>query len=180
MINIEEQLFNEATEFLGIPIVEWQFTGIEFNDEPPHLRYFPLEGQIKISLSFKAKNDDQQYIFQLTHEICHLYYPKIEFPSLIEHSTLVINEGISTYFSIKKTGSLFNMEKELIDNLKEHSPKYYHGFCLVSELLSSDNDAISKLRRHQPRIDLLRVKDFADADIMANDELIISLIEHFE
>lgn len=180
MINIEEQLFNDATELLGNPIKEWQFTGIEFNDEQPHLRYFPSEGHIKISLSFKAKNDYQQYVFQLSHELCHLFYPKIEYPSLIEHSTLVINEGISTYFSIKNTGLLFNMENELINNLKEHSPKYYNAFNLVSQLLDSDNHAIKKLRSHQPRIDLLKAKDFIEADINANEELIILLVEHFK
>ncbi|QGW29789.1 hypothetical protein GLV81_18200 [Phnomibacter ginsenosidimutans] len=75
-MSLEEKVFQEARSLLGDPINDWEFIGIEFNESHPHLRYYPSEGKISISLSLKAKYDEVQYIFQLSHELCHLFYPK--------------------------------------------------------------------------------------------------------
>ena len=137
-MNIEEKIFQDATDLLGNPINDWEFIGVEFNDSSPHLRYYPDEGKIAISLSLRAKEDDRQYLFQLTHELCHFFYPKIEYPSLKESQTLVINEGISTYFSVKTVGLIFGIEKHLRDDLKDNNNNYYNALALIEQLLTYD------------------------------------------
>lgn len=179
-MSIVEKILQDATDLLGNPINEWEFIGIEFNDGSPHLRYYPLEAKVAISLSFRAREDERQYLFQLTHELCHLFYPKKEYPSLNEHETLVINEGISTYFSIKTTGSIFNIEEHLKNDLRNHSNDYYKAFELVEQLLLIDSNAIKKLRKIQPRIDLLSASDFEKAKIKIETELVKSLLIPFE
>jgi len=178
-MSVEDKIFQDALDLLGNPLKDWEFIGVEFNDNTPHLRYYPDEGKVAISLSMRAKEDNQQYCFQLTHELCHLFYPKIEFPSLIEHATLVINEGISTYFSIKTTGVLFNIEEHLRNDLRQNSIEYHRALELVEQLLALDVDAIRKLRNVQPRVDLLSEQDFAKAQISAEPNLIRTLLSYF-
>jgi hypothetical protein len=178
-MSMEEKIFQNAVNLLGNPLNEWKFIGIEFNDDTPHLKYYPPDGQIAISLSMRAKENDQQYYFQLTHEICHLFYPKMEFPSLIEHTTLLINEGISTYFSIKTTGGIYNIENHLRNDLKQNSIKYHNALELVEHLIILYPNAIRKLRDEQPRIDLLTDEDFAKAKINADTNLIRALLSPF-
>ncbi|HSC52035.1 MAG TPA: hypothetical protein VLC98_00325 [Phnomibacter sp.] len=179
-MSIEEKVFQDACVLLGNPINDWEFIGIEFNDHSPHLRYYHEEGKVAISLSLRAKEDDRQYLFQLTHELCHFFYPKLEYPSLLEHKTLVINEGISTYFSVKTTGSLFSIEEHLRNDLKNHSSNYYQALELVERLLNTDSQAIQKLRKIQPRIDRLLECDFINAEIKVEKEIIKSLLTPFQ
>jgi len=179
-MSLEEKLFQDAVNLLGNPIKDWEFIGIEFNDDTPHLRYYPETGRISISLSMRAKEDDSQYIFQLTHELCHLFYPRKEYPSLVEHRSLTINEGIATYFSVKTTGSMFNIEDNLRNDLKQNSIKYFNALELVEKLLALDPNAITKLRNEQPRIDLLSEGDFIKANIEADPDLIGVLLSPFD
>ncbi|MBS1926936.1 MAG: hypothetical protein JST57_13100 [Bacteroidetes bacterium] len=179
-MSLEEKIFEDASDLLGNPINDWEFVGIEFNDDSPHLRYYPLEGKIAISLSLRAKEDNRQYLFQLSHELCHLFYPKKEYPSLIEHDTLVINEGISTYFSVKTTGSILSIEEHLRNDLRTHSNNYFQALELVEKLLQIDSEAIQKLRKFQPRIDLLSKADFENAKIEIEEDLIKALLLPFK
>lgn len=179
-MSLEEHIFQEATKLLGGPINDWQFKAIEFNDDGPYLRYYPEDGVVTICLSPRAKEDTRQYCFQLTHEICHLFYPKIEYPSLKEHRLTVLNEGISTYFSIKLTGLIFNIEDHLKNDLMENSKNYYNAFGLVEKLLLLDEDAIRKLRAKQPRVDLLTANDFEKANVDSDSDLITNLLKYFD
>jgi hypothetical protein len=179
-MSIEEKLWEEASALLGDPINEWEFIGIEYNDLSPHLRYYPLERKISISLSQKAQEDLHQYIFQLAHEVCHLFYPKKEYPSLEEPDTLVINEGISTYFSVKTTGLMFNIEEHLRADLQNNSNNYFQALELIEKLLFKDFEAIKKLREVQPRIDLLTENDFKIAEVNVDDELVKALLLPFQ
>lgn len=179
-MSLGAEIFQKAIELLGDPIGEWEFIGIEYDNHSPYLKYYPIKGQVSISLSEKAKDDKEQFIFQLSHEMCHLFYPKYEYPSLIEHKTLLINEGISTYFSIKCTDYYCKSEDIIKDNLKRFSQNYFEAFILVEELLSIEPMSIKILRDKQPRIDLLKDKDFEDLNIPFNSNLVSSLIKPFE
>ncbi|MRX45842.1 hypothetical protein [Pedobacter puniceum] len=179
-MSLEEKIFQDANDLLGDPIKDWEFFGIEFNDDSPHLLYYPEEGKIAISLSLEAKNNEVQYVFQLAHELCHLFYPSIEFPSLKKSEMLVINEGISTYFSIKTTSSVYKNEEYLLKNLKNNSNNYYQAFKLVDQLIKIDLNSIKKLRLQQARLNYLKKNDFQNAQLALDSELIDSLLKPFQ
>ena len=176
---LTQKLILDAENLFGKRIGDWDFYGVEFNDRKPSLKYYIETGHITISLSHKAINDDLQLVFQLSHEICHLLHPSQEYPSLIVNKTLRINEGLSTYYSVLKTDEYFNNKKLLIDNLKNHSKKYYDAYLLVEQLLAYDADAIRNLRLKTARIDKLVETDFDALKIELPQRLKMDLISAF-
>jgi hypothetical protein len=136
------EFLSHAESLFGQSNNDWIYGGVEFDDQNPHLRYYPDTGQVTISLSLKALTDHTQFVFQLSHEIGHLLHPSRDYPSLAINNTLVINEGMSTYYSVLKTDEFFQNKGLIIDNIKAHSTEYYKAFMLTEELLQIDKDQL--------------------------------------
>ncbi|MEI7695748.1 MAG: hypothetical protein WCI64_08920 [Chlorobium sp.] len=173
-----KQYLSFAEELFGTMSSDWEYGGIEINDNPPHLRYYPDIGKIVISLSEKVRNDDVQLCFQLSHEICHILYPVMNTDDIEIDKRTVLNEGISTFFSILVIKNLCDIQF-IIDNLREYNTNYYGAYVLVNELMSLDFQAIKKLRIVEPMINLIKLNHFDDAGVILPIELKIQLLQKF-
>lgn len=171
ILKVAQLIFGEA-------IHEWTFGGIEVTEETS-LRYYPTIGIVTIGINKFVISSPQLYLSHLSHEICHLLHPSREYPGKFLNPTLVINEGISTWFQIlvmqnnKSQAQLFTKE------LKEVKPNYYHAFLLIDELLKYNIESILLLRNVQPRIDRLVIDDFEKAGVQVPMELKRKLLETF-
>ena len=175
---IADEYIHIAQENFGPMCSEWVYVGVEINDMGPHLRYYPEDGYVAISLSEKIKDDEIQLHFQLSHEVCHLLYPTMNLSGEKE-STTVLNEGVSTYFSLWATGRYCSQDL-LIDNLKQHSSNYYRAMLSVHELLEIDQEAIKKLRMYEPKLNRLSFEHFEKSRVSASERLISDLLATFE
>jgi hypothetical protein len=178
---LTDDLIDDAILWFGEPINDWKLTRIEFKEQGPYTKYYPHAGEISICLSEKVYGDNFQLILQLSHEICHVLHPSIEYPSLVCNKTLVINEGISTFFSILSSQKYFTEGKDLaLYSLRHHSPNYYNAYLLMDRLLQIDLTAIKRLRDVQPRVDKLLASDFKKCNLNVSEGLIVELLTPFK
>ncbi|MEZ0123129.1 MAG: hypothetical protein AB9Q22_08595 [Candidatus Reddybacter sp.] len=175
---IAKQYISIAEEQFGSMCSDWNYKGVEFNDQGPHIRYYPDEKNLTISLNENVRGNEVGLHFQLAHEVCHLLYPtRCAVTSGFEKTT-VLNEGISTYFSIYAVQQ-FGQEADVIQNLKEHNSNYYNALAQTCELLQKDDKAIIKLRSIQPMLNKITVSDFELAGIDIPEPLKLSLLDTF-
>lgn len=158
---------------------DWNYFGLEFNDMGPHLRYFTNTGNLVISLSEKARNDNVQFHVQLSHEICHMLYPTMDKETHENPPASVLNEGVSTYFSFMAIENLCNVQ-DVISNIEQYSNNYYQAFLLVAKLHKIDREAIKKLRTIQPMLNKLTEADFEASGLQVPKELVVQLLKEFE
>jgi hypothetical protein len=190
-IELQEQL-TAANAMAGdlIPLAErlfgpmrssWKYVGVIFRDHPPHLYYGPDTTTVQISLSLRAVNDEFQRDFQLAHEICHLLYPSVNPKCPAKPETNLINEGISTYFSIIVVAAFHGEDaaRNALESLETNSPRYFFAFQQVSDLMSKDRDAIKKIRDIQPMINNLSKVDLFASGLTLTDETISALLAVF-
>lgn len=174
LISLAERMFGTMTS-------DWKYRGIEFNDHPPYLAYYPAHGEVAISLSLKTIDDDIQLIFQLAHEVCHLLYPAMDKQTATAAPSNVINEGISTFFSIFTLRSFFGDETADMarDNLMLHAPNYFAAYELILNLTNRDEDAVKKIRKIQPKINNLNKLELQLAGLQLTEDEIASLTANF-
>jgi hypothetical protein len=175
---ISQQYIAIAEDLFGPMCSEWKYIGTEFNDMGPHLRYYPDERSVAISLSEKARNDEIQLHFQLSHEVCHLLYPTTCVETNNQEKTSTLNEGVSTYFSILAIKQ-FGVTTGIIENLRDYSPNYYDALALTYQLIEADNQAILKLRSVQPQLNKIEAQDFENAGLDISEELKSNLLSTF-
>jgi len=171
------KLYKEAEEIFGNAIVEREFANVYVQNKGLNTLY-EANGKISICVSKFVTESIEQLYYQLGHEVCHLLHPSIEYPSGFKHTTLVINEGLSTYFSILAINQ-FGTAQETIEILKDNAPNYYNAFVAICELLDSTPDAIKLLRKIKPRIDTLKDEDFNKAGLIISTDLINKLLQPF-
>lgn len=182
MFTLEEllqKLIDDAKSMFGAAINDWQFAGIEFRGGPPSILYYQDEGVVTIGLSEHVRNDNLQLIFQLSHEVCHLLHPSQEYPSLHQNKTIVLNEGISTYFSVLKLDEFYNIKDKVVESLRNDNDGYFHAYNYTERLIDLYPDSIKRLREGCPRIDRLIPSDFANANISISEELMNNLLMPF-
>lgn len=167
-----DQLISLAEQMFGSISSPWRYVGVTFRDRPPHLYYFPETTSVQIALSLRAIDDDLQRDFQLSHEVCHLLYPSVDPRQPDKPKTIVLNEGISTYFSILIVSADFGDQaaRVALESLATHSPNYFNAFKLVLELLRRNSDAIKKLRAIQPMINKVASQDLVEAALGLTQE----------
>jgi len=172
------ELISLAEGLFGKMCSPWKYSGVFFYDHPPHLYYSLDTTTVQIALSFRSINDEFQRDFQLAHEICHLLYPAVEPDYPVEPETNVINEGISTYFSVLVVAAFHGEDaaKVAIDSLATHSPRYFFAFQQVSALITKDRDAIKRIREIQPMINKLSKVDLRESGIALSDDDINALL----
>jgi hypothetical protein len=172
------ELIAQAEALFGRMTSDWKYTGLGFSEAPPHLLYNPEHAGVMIMLSNRALKDDFQLVFQLAHEVCHLLYPAVSVDLSSEPHTTVLNEGISTFFSVLSVANYFGREaaSDAIASLENHSPKYYSAFLNVSSLLERDPQAVRKIRSLQTMInDVTKLEVKAMLPDIADPELDILL-----
>lgn len=174
-----DNLRTESEILFGKPLNEWNYLGVEFRDDGPSLLYYPESGNITICLSNHVKTDSRQLIFQLAHEVCHLLYPSKTLSKNSTIKTIVLNEGISTYFQIKKMEDFFELGQATIDSLKELNPNYFEAYVLVNTLITQDPESIKKLRIQKPKVDDLEPNDFKVLDFEISDLIKNKLVADF-
>jgi hypothetical protein len=175
------ELIALAQGLFGPMSSDWEYRGVAFYDHPPHLNYSPDSGTVQIWLSLRALGDVFQRDFQLAHEVCHLLYPSVAVDHPVEPKTNLVNEGISTYFSVIAV-NLYHGEDAMevaLQSLQSSSPRYYFAFLQVSSLLGKDRDAVKKIRRVQPMVNDLTFDDIRACGLTLSDQEIESLIEPF-
>jgi len=173
-----DQLISLAEQMFGPTKSPWKYAGVIFRDHPPHLYYSPETTSVQIALSLRAIGDDLQRDFQLSHEVCHLLYPSIDPSQPDKPKTIVLNEGISTYFSVLVVSTDYGDEAAgiVLESLATHSPNYFSAFKLVWALMRRDSDAIKKLRAIQPMINEVVAQDLVEADLGLTQEETDALI----
>jgi hypothetical protein len=173
LISLAEDMFGPMTS-------PWTYAGVTFRDHPPHLYYAPDQGSVQIALSLRALEDNLQMDFQLSHEVCHLLYPSVEPNNPAKPRTSVLNEGISTYFSVLVVVADHGEAAgaAVLHSLAENSKNYHDAYKQVAALLRIDRHAIRKIRKIQPMINKVCRADFQAASIPLNDaqiELLTSI-----
>lgn len=174
---IADEYIGVAEEEFGPICSDWEYVGVEINNKGPHLRYYPNEGFVSISLSEKVQDDEVELHFQLAHEVCHLLYPTMNLNGESE-ATSVLNEGVSTYFSILAVEQ-FGRANEIIENLREYNSNYYEALVLTCQMLKADPKAILKLRAIQPKLNKIERHDFELSDVKIPDDLKSKLLNTF-
>jgi hypothetical protein len=100
-------------------------------------------------------------------------YPVVDPSQPYEPKTIVLNEGISTYFSVMVVAADHGDEAAamVLDSLATHSPKYFSAFKAVLALMLRDRDAVKKVRAIQPMINDVVALDLLAAEIgLTQDE----------
>lgn len=178
---LADKLLSVAEGLFGPRTSNWTLLGVQYNDQQPHLRYYPELGGFAISLGFKAIDDERQRVFQLAHEVCHALYPTRDKESGIRPDTIVLNEGVSTYFSIFVLTQLWgpDLSAEVTENLRIHSPDYFSALTHVTALLQKDAEAIRKLRTVQPLLNDITAQDFPLAGVQFDPLVVEQLVSPF-
>lgn len=178
---LADELLSLAEGLFGPRTSDWTLLGVEYNDQQPHLRYYPDFGGFAISLSFKTIDDEQQRVFQLAHEVCHALYPTRDKESGFHPETIVLNEGVSTYFSIfvltQRWGP--DLSAQVTENLRIHSPEYFSALTQVTALLQKDAEAIRKLRTVQPLLNDITPQHFQLAGVQFDPLVVEKLVAPF-
>ncbi len=92
LTTLAEQLLFWAEDLYGPrATTEWTFVGVEINDRPPHIAYYPEAGCVAVSLSPKVLTNVDQLIFQLAHEVGHLLYPTADRRTSTLPPTITLN-----------------------------------------------------------------------------------------
>ncbi len=160
----------------GLMTSSWTYSGVISRDHPPHLYYAPETKSVQIALSLRAIGDEFQRDFQLAHEVCHLLYPSIDPDQPEMPKTTVLNEGISTYFSVLVVSTGYG-DKAVTTALESlaTSDRYFSAFKLVLALMRRDTDAIKKLRKIQPMINRVGVQDLLAVSLGLTHEEAVAL-----
>jgi len=125
--------------------------------------------------------DKEQCVFQLAHEVCHVLYPTAERRNATAPPTIMLNEGVSTYFSILMLEKMFGegSSRPALLSLETNSPRYFEAYRLVSRLLQADGEAIKKLREVEPMLNDLTESDFQCVGFDMEPEDIALLLADF-
>lgn len=182
LTTLAEQLLFLAEDLYGPrAISEWTFVGVEINDRPPHIAYYPEAGCVAVSLSPKVLTNVDQCIVQLAHEVGHLLYPIADRRTSTLPPTITLNEGVSTHFSLlalqRYRGN--DAHRNAYQSLQLHSPNYFAALNLVNHLLELDSSAVKKLRAVRPMLNDTVVSDFNAAGIDVDPDLEAALVAVF-
>lgn len=179
---LAEQLLTLAEDLYGPRATTgWTFVGVEINDRPPYLAYYPERGWVAISLSTKILNNADQCLFQLAHEVGHLLYPTADRRTSTLPPTITLNEGVSTHFSLVALQTFRGDEayRNAHESLRLHSPNYFAALHLVNRLLEADSGAVKKLRGVRPMLNNAVEDDFNTAGLDVDPALLAGLVAVF-
>lgn len=162
-LNLAESLFGPRDK-------DWTYIGLEFKEDGPYIMYYP-GNRISIVLSTGSLNYQLQFLYQLSHEVCHLLYPtgKADANNL--------NEGISTYFSRIYQEKHFPHSDYAIEAIKK--TRYFAPYNAVHHLLADDPSFILKLRKINSNISAATYDQIKEVGEALDDDVILYLLEKF-
>lgn len=177
-----EYYLSIAEDVFGPRVNEWKFYGVEITEGStnPHIKYYPESGEIAISLTPKII-DGINLSYQLAHEIAHLLHPSMNYYTHEMDQTIVINEGISVFFS----ELILSMEYEIspedrIEALKMNlSSSYQEAYAFVYHIIKKDREIIKKLRSIQPLINRITVNEILSVNPEIELAVAQKLVEPF-
>lgn len=177
--SITFKLLEQAEELLGPRCTDWQiYEYILFKDGPPHLEYYPEERKIVICLSTYVRENDYYLLSQLSHEIAHAISPAVKID--LSKKILVINEGVSEYYSVIVLSCWLGYSIEDVYNAKrEPYANYFKSLNAVLALIQYDDEIIKKLRIRKPYINELCFDDFYSINTSIDNKIIEYLLEEF-
>jgi hypothetical protein len=168
---------NKAVELYGPQIKGINFKGVYIHDKPAII-YSAEDFSIFITLSQRCTESDFQLVYQLAHEVCHLLHPTIDPLTGVKDSITVLNEGLSTYFSMLMASEYYSLE-DLIEGTKQYSPNYFEAYLNVKNLLDIDKDIIKKLRAIEPKIDRIKPIHFEEVNKNISQNLVNQVVSLF-
>ncbi len=176
LTRLAESILKDVEKQFGDRVSSWNFIEVQVLENGPRLLYHLDTNSISIALSKKVLEHEIQLLFQLSHEVCHLLHPsRKNTGELLD--TLVINEGLSTFFQVNYVSKTFGNKSHLENDLKTYSSNYYEAYLLVQELEQIKSGTIKKLRSLQPQIDLLTQSEFDLLEIDIPQDLINQLLK---
>lgn len=164
--------FIEAETLYGTRTNDFEYMGLELNETGPPKVWYPWNKYIVIQVSQSTAMDTRQAIFQIAHEVVHVLSPNGQ------PTTNNLEEGLATYFSKIVTDR--DTGDKLYATNSIQTTKYLKPFELVEKLLTTDPDAIKKLRKFQPIIGRITKQNFIEAGLNLEDEIIDELIRPME
>ncbi|UOE49356.1 hypothetical protein MTO98_33725 [Mucilaginibacter sp. SMC90] len=162
---------NYAECMFGARDKEWTYVGLEFRDNGPYIYYYPNK-RISIVLSTGCINYPLQFIYQLSHEVCHLLYPtgKADANNL--------NEGISTFFSKIYQEKHFPESVYAIENIVKS--RYFNAYNIINQIMVDDPRFVFRLREINDDISNITFDQIKEANVDIADETIFYLLKKFE
>lgn len=176
IVEIALEVRKLAESLFGAARDDWALGTVYFADGKPCIVYLPAERVIDIQLSRRAEDDQLQMVYQLAHEVCHTLHPPMDGESLTRAPTIVLNEGISTWFSCFVCGRFGWGEAVREGTL---TTPYAKPMQLVEQLLEIDPQAVIKLRAFKPWLDRVIASDFGKAGVNVPADLADALCQPF-
>lgn len=172
-------LLSQAEELFGERVNDWSYDHqVTIQDGPPHLIY-NSSGEIYISLSTSAQDLEYKIVSQLSHEIAHVISPAKN-PVVDYLQILVINEGVSEFFSLLALSTWFEIElNEVYESKKEPYPEYFDALNLVIDLHKGNRDIIKNLRKRKKYLNELTYEDIRLENGIVDDAKIHRLLSSF-
>lgn len=142
-------LLKQAEENFGARLQGWDFQGVTFQKNGPHI-FFPLSSNgnvIKIALDPDTVGYPDRFLYQLSHEVIHLLAPNESPP------TIMLEEGVAVYFSLHfpqfRSADYKNVNISRFD-APDGPVNYRDAYKLYLKLIDHDPDAVKKLRAGVP------------------------------
>jgi hypothetical protein len=108
-------------------------------------------------------------IYQMAHEVIHCISP------IAPGSTSILEEGLAVYFS-----DLFSQKYGCVSVICTEDSAYLKAESLVIDLLKIDKDVIKKVRKIQPVISKITVKNFRKVNKKIPKKLLEELCQEFK
>ena len=174
VLQLVREMLTEAESMFGERDKTWTFLGVEFKPNGPSIIYYP-NNQVSICLSDSVAEINpynQQFIFQLSHEVCHLLFPT--------GRTVANNleEGLATWFSKFFTDKFDSDKNYAINSIKNSN--YYDVYLLAENLIKEDIEAIKKMRQLNNTISDLTEKEIRSLNLNLSDFVITEMITPFQ
>jgi uncharacterized protein YjaZ len=169
------EMLQIAEESYGPRNLDYTLLGVEIAKEVNPSIWFPGydEGlrNITIRISENCENDFNKAMFQISHEVIHCLDPIV---TTYEGGSNNIEEGLATYFSIE-----YCQKYNHGDWSQRLGSNYAEAERLVRQLLSIDNEIISKIRKDSKRLFDITAAHLIQANSTIPKDLATKLSEKF-
>jgi hypothetical protein len=176
---ISNKLLIQAENLFGLKVEDWVYNhDVIFQEGPPHIIYHPSRF-ISISLSKSAQDSEYKVVAQLSHEIAHVVSPARN-PNKGSFRVLVINEGVSEYFSLLVLVNWFGYDiKDVYESKSSPYPEYFEALNLIIDLHKDNEAIIKRLRKRQQYLNELTFEDIRAENKTIDDVKIQKLLTKF-
>lgn len=180
-------MLEEAENLFGARLnpYPFMFAGINFDSQSPRISFWKnnrleLDDEYKyifIRLSLSCRRDTSKGLWQLAHESVHLLSPN---PDV---GTTILEEGLATWYQmrwVEKCPEIFpEWAKQFPFGFHGTDCAYLDAYTLVSELLSVDESVLKRIRKIEPRINLITPEQILQEAPRLDEEVAANLVKQF-